>query len=342
MNNSFDMIRSNDIAVYADQKPKKNYLALLNGTATNELSKVNVKKNPVKMNGITNTGTIKQGNLTVFIDKCDKVTGGLRPSTSKLLDICTIQLNKQNNYKDTENLNRIVSFSIEDYLVLCGKNVNDSSKKDARKKITEDLDTLYKISLEWTENSGKNSKNFAKTRICEGVGIKNGKVELKFTEDMARYLNTSYIMQVSPELLKIDERNGNAYALGRKLLLHYGMDNNIAKGTRNIISVKSCLEFCPDIASIDDVMSKGRQVDQRIKMPLEKALNSLPFVDWEYCNSKGKPLTDEQLFSTDYKTFVDTFIHFEILDAPDNTERIKRKATKKKKPTKKPQKKKSE
>jgi hypothetical protein len=144
--------------------------------------------------------------------------------------------------------------------------------------------------------------------------------------DMARYLTNAYLMQYPVEILKLDERNANIYPLGRKLLLHNSIDNNRRKGTANIISVTSLLAVCPTIPTYGQVMSTGRQLEQRIKAPFENALNALPFICWEYSNSKGVALTDEQLAATDYKTFTELYILFEVIDAPDQTARLQARA----------------
>lgn len=318
-----------------DSRPS--FVALLNGVATNELSRVNTQAKPPEIKPISQEAFIQQGNVKVFISRYKELTGELKPSTHKLLDICTLALAKQNNYRSSGPLNTAVVVPLEEYLELCGKPVTASSKKEARKKIKEDLETLFHISLEWSEPSGKKTRDFAKMRICDSIGIKNGNIMLNFTAPMASYLNSSYIMQYSTQLLQVDERNANSYPLGKKLLQHNSMENNIKKGTANIISVKSALEACPDIPTYEEVMSKARQIDQKIKAPLERALNSLPFITWEYSNSKGKPLTEEQLGSTDYKSFEKLYIHFQILGAPDQSERLQKKAdqTQKKKDAKK-------
>ena len=69
----------------------------------------------------------------------------------------------------------------------------------------------------------------------------------------------------------------------------------------------------------ESVMNEGRQLDQRIRTPLEKALNSLDFITWEYCNSKGIPLTEKQLTSTDYKVFEKFYVKFDVLGFPTQT-----------------------
>lgn len=87
------------------------------------------------------------------------------------------------------------------------------------------------------------------------------------------------------------------------------------------------LEVCPDIPTYEQVLATDRALDRRIKVPFETALNSLSsFISWEYCNSKGIPLTEEQLQATDYGTFEKLFVKFDVLGAPDQTARLEARA----------------
>lgn len=309
------------------QKPEL-FTAMLNGTATNQLTNISTRSNPPIVDTITDNATIEQGTLKVFIDSYSKITGGLRTSTHKLLDACTIALTKQNNYrgKDSE-INPLVSIPLEHFMKLCGIPLTKSSKDKTRRKVKEDLDTLYHISIEWAEPSGRKTKDFTKMRVCDKIAFIRGNIIFSFSMDMAKYLTNAYLMQYPMELLKVDERNPNSYHIGKKLLLHNSIDNNRRKGTANILSVKSLLDVCPDIPTYEQVLATGRQLDQRIRAPFETALNSLSsFISWEYCNSKGIPLTEEQLQATDYSTFIKFYIKFDVLGAPDQTARLKRKA----------------
>ena len=198
--------------------------------------------------------------------------------------------------------------------------------KDARKRLKEALDTLYSISLEWEEKSRSEVKNYTKMRICESQGINRGIASFTFTADMANYLNQAYIMQYPLELLAISERNPNAYPIARKLALHHSIDNNHKKGTANIISVAKLLEVAPEIPSIETVRAVNGSWGERIKGALEKALDTISdIIPWEYSNSKGAPLTDSQLDISDYDTFIKLYIKFDILGAPDPTERLEEK-----------------
>ena len=296
---------------------------MLNGTATNKLATIGRKTKP-RINPLTdNEATIENGDFKVFIEKYSNKKS-LKVGVVKLLDILAIKLTKLNHYKakDANTLKRTVTFSLDEYMTY----LDIKDVKDARKRLKEALDTLYSISLEWEEKSKGKVINYAKMRICEAQGIKRGIASFTFTADMANYLNQAYIMQYPLELLAISERNPNAYPIARKLALHHSIDNNHKKGTANIISVAKLLEVAPEIPSIEAVRAGNQSWSDRIKDRLEKALDAIDcIISWEYSNSKGVPLTDEQIDISDYETFIKLFVKFNIKGAPDPTKRLKEK-----------------
>ena len=227
----------------ADTAEPKPFTAMLNGTATNRLTNISTRSNPPIVDAITGNATIEQGTLKVFIDSYNELTGGLRTSTHKLLDACTIALTQQNNYRGKDDkLNPLVTIPLERFMELCGIPLTKPSKDKTRRKVKEDLETLYHISMEWTETSGRKTTDFAKMRVCDKIALVRGNIIFSFSMDMARYLTNAYLMQYPMELLKVDERNPNSYHIGKKLLLHNSIDNNRRKGTAHILSVKSLLE----------------------------------------------------------------------------------------------------
>ena len=106
-------------------------------------------------------------------------------------------------------------------------------------------------------------------------------------------------MRFPISLFRLDERNTNAYSIGRKLALHQSINNNRKKGTNKIISVKSLLQTAPEIPSIETVRAKNGSWTERIEEKLVKSLDILVengvLEFWNYCNAKGVELSDEQL-----------------------------------------------
>lgn len=297
------------------------FLPMANAPAVNTFMALrNVE--PSFIDPIAQTATYQYEKLSVIINGEDKQSLIIKPSTRKLLDACTIKLTEINHYKGA-NFNPAVEFPMEEYMKLCGVPLTKASKDKMRQKIKEDLDTLYGISIE--------PEGIGKIRICQFVGdIKNGIIRFTFSNEMARYLLTAFITQFPLELFKLDERNESAYNLGRKLALHNSMDNNIRQGTANIISVLALLKVCTSIPEYEKVLNEGRQIEQRIIQPFEKALDNLNNVKWEYCNSKYETLTDEQAENMDYSIFKTLYIKFEIKGAPDQKQRLEEKTAREK------------
>lgn len=199
-------------------------------------------------------------------------------------------------------------------------------RKEARKQLKDAVQTIYNISMEWSEirydGKKKEERNW-KARVAELVGqewfedpVKNNKVTFKFTYDMAEPLSQSYIMPFPQNLFCINsKRNPRSYYIGQRLLLHY--NQNFDKDNRNRIQISTLLRGIPDISSYNDT----EHITQLIIEPFERDLNALvntySILDsWEYCNKGGAPLSDERLKSMNYDTWVNPLVQFEPKDYP--------------------------
>lgn len=308
------------------------YSPMLQGTGTNRLTQISTRETAPEVDAITGLATITSGNLTVFIEKYNALEGGLRISTHKLLDACTIALTAQNDYRGNGNPNTEVIIPLEDYMEKRGKPLTKACRDRIRKEVKKDLEALYSTSIEWSEPGRTQARDFAKMRICDRIAIKNGNIMMNFSTAIAQYLNHAYIMQYPLELLKVDERNPSSYTVGRKLLQHYSMDNNQLKGTATMLSVKVLLENMRHIPSYADVMRTDRHAERRIITPFENTLNALSSIlTWEYSNSKGVPLTEEQIQNFTYEVFIDCYVHYSPINAPDPNPRLQAKAEQAKK-----------
>lgn len=287
---------------------------MLQGTGTNRLTQVSTRSDSANIDEITGTATLSKGTLTVFIEKYKTLTGGLRVSTHKLLDACTIVLTAQNQFRGNAPLHTLVSIPLEDYMVQCNIPMTKASKDKTRKRVREDLETLYNTSIEWTEKTGgSNTRDYAKTRIITFQGIKSGNIFVRFSEEMADYLTHAYLMQYSMELFRLDERNSSAYYIGKKILSHHSMYTNQRKGTASILSVRALLAAAPDIPSYETVMASDRHLERKIIVPFENAMNALGnVITWEYANAKAAPLTPEQLADFSYDVFIRSYVTFDV------------------------------
>lgn len=312
----------------------ENFVPMLNGIAINQLTFMGVLGHNITIDAFTGCGEFHQNNVHIRIENYAQLPSKLRISTYKLLDICVIELTRQNTFRGkSATVNPVVRIPINTYMELRGVPATKPSKDKSRRIINEDLNVLNHIYLSWTEPFGKKTKTFESIKLCDSATISSGEIIFAFSINMATYLTNAYLMQYPLELLKISDRNSNIYSIGKKLALHNSIDNNKHKGTDNILSVKSLLHICPDIPSYESIMSTTRHLVKRIITPFENSLNALPFLRWNYTNPKNVPLTEEQRESMNYHMFKHLLIKFTILNAPDQTSRL---AAKRSKTIKKP------
>ena len=142
------------------------------------------------------------------------------------------------------------------------------------------------------------------------------------TEELAEYLVNSYVMQYPLSLLKTDSRNANLYPLGRKMALHYGMDNNFIKGTYNTLGVDTALQYCPLIPSCEKVEESDRQFNRRIYEPFEKTLRDLGF-NYEFLLN-GVVKNSDDIHGMSCTQYLKMSVSFSIPDVIIDVERLTR------------------
>jgi hypothetical protein len=300
---------------------------MLQGPGSNMLAQIDTRSAVMAVDEDTGAAAITRGEFTAFIEGYEKHARELVVSTHKLLRICQIALTASVHYRGSGEPRTSVSIPLGEYLQLCGKPQTKSEKDKARRRVKKDLDTLFGISIEWSERRGKGeAENYEKMRIVTRQGIKNGIIGVEFSSAFAKYLRAAYLAQYPQSLLGLDERNPSLFYVGEKLALHYSMDSNHTKGTANIISIRAVLDACPSIPSYEAVKKTDRHYDRRIIRPLENTLDSLReekvIKGWEYCNSKGAPLTKKQLDSLAYSDCMNLYIKFGIKGFPSQAPRL--------------------
>lgn len=311
------------------------FAAILSNNVTAQLTTINTIINKPNIDEVTGNGTITLGNgFVLHIENYDRTGREWKTSVHKLLHIAMLLLttNNHSGEKNPNAINNVVKFTVNDYLNYKNTPINQNARKEAKTTIKKDIDTLEYSSIDWKEKKkGKNdkSRSFINIPIIGGgSGVsRNGEIVISFSKEFAGYLvGEKYLMKYALTLLQSDERNHNIYPLGHKLLFHNSMYSNSIRGTANIISVKKALENCPGIPTYEKLKSKkDRHWERKIKDALEKALDSLPFIKWEYCKAKSEPLKDEELGITSYSSFRDLYIHFEVIDIPDQSQQIQAK-----------------
>jgi len=225
-----------------------------------------------------------------------------------------------------------------------------------RKNIEEDLEALATTPLTWTEKAvitedgkrGYKDHDFIDVMPLSAKGLiqDQTKIYIKFNEDFASYLIHLPINQYPTALLGLDERKPNAYSIGKKIASHFFMDNNQLYNRAQYLKVKTLLKET-DLPSLEEVRAHKWSWISRIKEPFENCLDALGvgeytdekdnikkgcglLEDWEYCHSKGVPLTDKEATAllSDFTLWTETLIKFTLYDIPDQTERLEKKRDK--------------
>lgn len=305
---------------------------ICNNPATNSFAAMTTKKAPDKIDMYAKgRATFNQGAVQMIIEEYNKLGSTLKPSTAKLLEMLTLKLTNQNRFNaDKEHIKPDVTMSLEEYMELKGITVTRSSKNKARQEVIRDLDILRGASLRWGGAKSKRSSQMAFINIASDGFVKNSVIYFCFNIKFAHLLVGSYMAFFPMNLLRLDERNVNLYAVGRKMFEQYCNIENVEHDRYNIIGVKTILDTCYGIPTYGEVIKSDRHIKNRIILPVEKILNILKEVcgySWEYCGNKKAPLTEEQhkgLENSDYLVFKDLYIHFEIPNMPDQSERIEK------------------
>ena len=206
------------------------------------------------------------------------------------------------NNRGVETVRKSFDIRVKDFQKYFGYKNYASTKKLLKKWI----DILYSYSISHTDilHCGR-KKLFLKkdTRILGSKSeIKNGLCNIEFTEHFAKYLVWGYLIEFSQEYFKLPDTSAEIY---RKLCLYARINknkkNNANQKDKYILSIKSILENVQSIPSYSEVIkSNDRHTGIRIIKPFEDALNELEnreLVEFEYCNQKGKVMTDEQLIT---------------------------------------------
>ena len=299
------------------EREKSTFSTIRQGTATNALTKIkpSTKRNTI-IDTITGTATITQGNLSITIPDFTKLKG-FRTSTYQLLDALTVALT------ETGAKSPVVALPLEEYMKKRGL----KDKKEARKQVADDLETLFNATISFKEKRKKGQEqDFHDIRIIDSKGIRKGIITVTFGTVFYKILLGYPIMPYPAQLWELNsKRNPNSFYLLRKIAEHKNM--NVGKKNEDIIAVKTLLAVAPYLPSYEEVMNTDRAISRRIIEPFERDMDALEdTLTWTYCHSNNTPLTDEELSSMSYDTFISLLIKIDWKQYPDQTARLERKA----------------
>jgi len=328
------------------------FLPMYHGKPTTALATMSSRK--AEVNKITGGAVIESKGVKLIMQEFTNIKGTLGINTHKLFNVGITSFTALNNEADAakKNIEYKVSIPLEDYCLKCGYDILEHAKatkeeqtkekrraanalKDAKKRIRRDLEVLSSSRLSWEEPNRrfKDKGDFNNIALIGSYGIRQGYIYMVFDPLFSEYLVKLPITQYPLALLGVDARNPTAYNIGLKMATHYSMDNNQIKGTYNLLKVKTLLA-ATDLPPYEEVVLSRKGWEERLKEPLENAMDHLTQInflsDWRYSKSKGETLEDTGADFTDYETWADTLVQYDIANAPNHNDRIKKLEEKKK------------
>lgn len=244
--------------------------------------------------------------------------------------------------RDNPNIDRIIRFSLEDWQTAQGTPLTKASEDHARERVKEDLQTILYTTLEWeevTKRTGRKPKpatvvnpdgtttetkpaptprrrrHWIGVNLATSAELKDNQIEIAISPEMANYLLNSYITQYPTGLLTLDDRNPNAYAIGRKLAEHYYNESNRRNSRNSLLSVAALLD-CTDLPTVEDVKANAKGDYKRLIiapfLAALKATEKAIGLQWSFANAGGDPIRQDQHPESKIKDFSDVYILFSL------------------------------
>ena len=237
----------------------------------------------------------------------------------------------QRNSTGTSNqkLNLRMFLSLNDYAKATNTDIStENGRKNFKKKLKKNLENLMEkhVSFSWTEDVRGKTKNYGGLSLISGYKISKDAITIDFSLGFAEYLvSLPTLVEYPRALYGVNDRNYNAFAIGEAMFQHYSINNNVIKGTEQMLSVQKILEVT-SFPTYEKVREEHHSWEFLIKEQLEKALDHLHecglIKDWCYSQAKGKKLTDEEASQiTSYEKFASLYIWYELNAYPDHNER---------------------
>lgn len=219
--------------------------------------------------------------------------GGLTISTGIKKTLAWLNhLATESGYGYEAGRNCVISTNVAEIMRVRG--LDDTRKH--RERVRKDIKALARWSFEFED---KKTHEWVRIPLAGGaVQIRRGgAITFAISADFMRAVLNSRagLLPMDPALMRTDDkRNPHAWAIGYKLATHTYM--NKGEANESTLSVKKLLDHLEDVPRAEEV--KGQNYTQKIIAPVERdltALVELGVLDWwDYCHTKGEPLTDAE------------------------------------------------
>ena len=236
---------------------------------------------------------------------------------------------KNSTGTERQKLNLRMFLSLNDYAKATNTDIStEDGRKNFKKKLKKNLENLMEkhVSFSWTEDVRGKTKNYGGLSLISGYKISKDAITVDFSLGFAEYLvSLPTLIEYPRALYGVNDRNYNAFAIGEAMFQHYSINNNVIKGTEQMLSVQKILEVT-SFPTYEKVKEKHHSWEFLIKEQLEKALDHLHecglIKDWCYSHAKEKKLTDEEAKQiTSYEKFASLYIWYELNAYPEHNER---------------------
>lgn len=299
------------------------YKLIRQGILTNEVTKIAPRKKTKPETTLSGLAKFKRGDFILTVKDYMK-TAGVRTSVHQLFDALCEALTV-GGVKDP-----IIKIPLRDFMSLRGL----KDEKSARQQIKEDLSTLSNFRMTFSEKRrNKPTTSYFDLAVIGSHGIKNSFIVVAFDPAFIELFETYNVMNYPLILLRLNAHNfPHAYYFGRKITAHKNL--NYGSPNEDIIAVTTILNSSPYMPDAESVA--GKHYKQLVIDPFEENMNALEDVlTWEYCHSKGTPLTDEELSALydkgGYHTFVTLLVQVHWKDFPTRPPKPKKRTANKKK-----------
>lgn len=205
--------------------------------------------------------------------------GQVNQSAVRLLEICLI---KATDERFTTEGAKQIDIDIYEIMQMLNKNVDETNgvqqiKDDLKKQIRKDLQILKNVKIKFRTKTGE----FVGISILKSTTVlKKDTLHFVLNDTLNKLLKEDGKDIILPlDILLFNEKyDQNVYLIYKKLLSELET-NDEAK-----INVNDIYKYCITLPRIEEVKKTNRAYTQRIRVPLEKALNLISEFSWRYEN----------------------------------------------------------
>lgn len=244
----------------------------------------------------------------------------LSEKTIKLLDFYLKIITENIGHNDKKTNSQLsFSFELNEYVRLLGKDPYKKNDVDiVRRELMMQSVVLRKITFLKDDGNQFEVNGIINKVRKDSRGVIEFFVSESFMENII--YNKRYLMKIPNSIFKLADNKGNAYRLARKLCYHYGLNNNVLKGTNNVLTIHKLLQ-ATDIQSFEEIQkTNNRNWKLKIAKKLSNLLDYLEsenIIKYDILDKESKKINiDEELSKMTFPTFNNLKIKFTILDFP--------------------------